>query len=245
VQLVGPSTDRRVFGGSYTDFYAPAGSDCTVSVDGTPGLTALLAKFTVHTFGVHWRIRSSFTSKVMRQVPECACEYAMHMELPWIEGPRAPRQPAPRVWAPRLGHPVEAVITGPIRRLAVHWIDGRHWLHYPSPCPACDQSSRWVEHGYCAALCRCTSGQSGRPYTWTAGVLQLSEGPLDRCHYRATDVLVYSLRRTQRANGLVEVTSSPCPPTVWAGRRPVDVCEVLTRLYGAAWRHSGTPGAKP
>lgn len=159
----------------------------------------------------------------------------MHIQLPWLEGDRTPRPPAPRIWVPRLDRPLEVVPLAPVRRLAVHWIDGRHFLHFPDSCPSCASSAQVSEHGYVAALVRwCTDDSGVAP--WIHGVAQLGEGAQLTVVYRSSDPYVYTLRRTRSTRGPVEVTRRSCPREVWLTGRPFDTAPTLERVYGLRWK---------
>lgn len=159
----------------------------------------------------------------------------MHIALPWVEHPRAPRPTQPRVWSPRLDQPIEVVVLAPYRTIYVHWYCGRHWLHFDGVCPTCRQVGEYTEHGYASALVRwCTDDSGASP--WIHGVAQLTEQPLKTVVYRDNNPWVYTLRRTRASNGPVEVTQRPCPRDVWLIGRPFDPTPVLQRLYGSCFR---------
>ena len=160
----------------------------------------------------------------------------MH-KLPWVDGPRTPRPPLPRVWAPRQGKPLECVVLGPIRRLAVHWTGERHQLHFPEVCPACGfTSAPWSEHGYAPALLRYVGHPSEEVSTFATGVIQLTEGPLTHVVYRTPSPWLYTLRRNGGSASMITVERVECPKTLWPHCKPFDVSETLERLYGLRWK---------
>jgi hypothetical protein len=160
----------------------------------------------------------------------------MHSDLPWIEGPRTPRPVLPRVWAPRRNEPIEAVILAPFRRLGVHWSGQRHWLHFPGECAGCHRFGPWTEHGYAVALCRIASKRFAEVEGWVHGVVQLTEGPLSKVVFRATDPWIYTLSRNGGTTSMVSTERRECPRQLWLQGRPFDPSPTLERVYGARWK---------